>query len=126
MVPWPAWAAGKINGPTEAAARVNRSNKPVLIVFMGAVNRRSHIHRVEGVSTEDSLFQRKTLLVGRHLGQALKLLVQHARDHVDFLVVELLQRRGWFVVAERGLAVLAFRNENTDGNIEAHTMILLE
>ena len=67
---------------------------------------------------------RMTCLVGSHLGQALKLLVQHARDHVYFLIVELLEQRGGFVVADIGLSILVFVDENAERNEEAHAVIL--
>src|SRR5260370_17159905 len=96
MVPRPAWAAGKISGPTEAAASVTSRSKLFFRVFIGMT---MSVARSRGnLQAEDSLLRRNDLLVSTHLGQALKLLVQHARDHVDFFVVELLDQTRCFSI----------------------------
>src|SRR5260370_457785 len=125
MLPWPAWAAGKISGPTEAAASVTRRSKPVFIVFIGMTM--SIAAATEGVFNQKTPSSGgTTCLVSSHLGQTLKLLVQHARDHIDFLVVELLEQRRSFVVADIGLSIFVFVDENAQRNEEAHAVILFE
>ncbi len=111
MVPWPAWAAGKINGPTEAAPKVINKSKAFLRVLID-VKSHDHGEEGEGTSPRKAPLLRGRVLVGRHLRQALDFLIQHAGNHVDFLVVELLQQRGWFVVTHIHLSVAAFGHEN--------------
>src|SRR5260370_40670374 len=87
-----------------------------------------HVGRgLEGIFRQKTPSSGRTKwLVSSHLSETLKLLVQHARDHVDFLVVELLEQRGCFVVADKCLPVFVFVHENAQRNEEAHAVILFE
>jgi hypothetical protein len=64
--------------------------------------------------------------MGRHIGQAVQFLVQHLRDHADFLVLKLCQESGRPIVGDEGLTRCIGIHEHTQRDIEPDAVILFE
>src|SRR5260370_41944472 len=107
--PRPDSAVGKMMGEIDAAAR---RMKIVITRFMKVLQRGG---------TDRSSLPRRFALLGDHVGEHVKLLVEHACCLIDACVVERLENHRWLVVAHVGLVVRTLIDVNAQRQEEARS-----